>query len=202
MTEPDLVVIRSFRVVFALERRLFKIDRWRLPLPYGLPVRGLVYAAAALVGVLVAGRLPVIGSLLGALPAPARFVGLPAVVAWLLVRARVDGRPAHDHLWALVRYHATARQLVALRAVRGRSLACVAEPVVIAADASGGVYRRARIAGPARVWLRGPAKACQRADTLTVVPTGGWPGQGCVVDLDEGESLIVRSPARGCGGAR
>jgi len=42
MADQQTLQIRSFRVVFDLERRLHKIDRWRIPLPYGVPVRGLV----------------------------------------------------------------------------------------------------------------------------------------------------------------
>jgi hypothetical protein len=37
--------VRSFRVVFQLERRLHRIQHWKLPLPYGLPLRGLAYGA-------------------------------------------------------------------------------------------------------------------------------------------------------------
>ena len=50
------VTIRSYRLAFALERRIFRIERYRLPLPYGLPLRGLAYAALALALVLLAGK--------------------------------------------------------------------------------------------------------------------------------------------------
>ena len=60
--------IRSFRVCFKLERRIHKIDRWRLPLPFGVPLRGIGYAAAAFVVLGMLAQLPVAGALLGALP--------------------------------------------------------------------------------------------------------------------------------------
>src|SRR5262249_27722777 len=48
MTVPDgrgdALVITSYRTVFRYERRLYRIDRWRLPAPAGVPLRSLLYA--------------------------------------------------------------------------------------------------------------------------------------------------------------
>jgi hypothetical protein len=97
--------IHSFRVVFELERRIHKIDRWRLPVPYGVPLRGLAYWAVALVATIGFTRLPLVGSAVEVLPAPVRFVVLPVGVAYLLARVEVDGRPAHRAIvaWACLR---------------------------------------------------------------------------------------------------
>ena len=37
--EREARPIRSYRVCFSLERRIYKIDRWRLPVPWGVPLR-------------------------------------------------------------------------------------------------------------------------------------------------------------------
>src|SRR5215831_10748995 len=92
MDEPRQ--IRSYGVVFSLERRLHRIDRFRIPLPYGLPLRSVGYGAFVLVVVLAAARVPGLGQVVARLPVPVRFAVLPIVGAVLLTRLRVDGRRA------------------------------------------------------------------------------------------------------------
>src|SRR5215208_979935 len=96
MSEPERVTVRSYRLVTdRLERRLFKIDRYRLPLPYGVPLRSLLYAVSTLLGVAVLSGLPLVGRLLGALPASVRLIALPILAGVLLTRFEVDGRAPH-----------------------------------------------------------------------------------------------------------
>jgi hypothetical protein len=95
-------------VVFSLERRLHRIDRFRIPLPYGLPLRSVGYSAFILAAVLAAGRLPAIGAVVAGLPAPVRFTVLPAMGAVLLTRLRVDGRHAGAAGVACVAFLATS----------------------------------------------------------------------------------------------
>ncbi len=59
--------IRSYRAVFDLERRIYRVDRLRLN-PGGVPVRGVVYFLALLATVLVVGRMPGLKTVMGALP--------------------------------------------------------------------------------------------------------------------------------------
>ena len=94
MADSELV-IRSYRLCFELERRIHSIDRWRIPVPYGVPLRGVAYGVATLAAVLAAGRVPGLGELLGVLHPALRLVILPVAVAYALTRMRVDGRPAH-----------------------------------------------------------------------------------------------------------
>src|SRR6478736_5250399 len=102
--EDGPLQIRSFRVVFDLERRIHRIDRYRVPLPYGLPLRSIGYAAAAFVAVLVLGRLPAVGGMLGALPPPAHYVLLPVGASYGLTQLRMDGRSAHGAAAAWLRF--------------------------------------------------------------------------------------------------
>ena len=93
--EGGTIPIRSYRVCFDLERRIHQVDRWRIPVPYGIPLRGIAYAVTCLIGVVVVQGLPLIGTVLGALHPALRLVILPVGVAYAACQLRVDGRPAH-----------------------------------------------------------------------------------------------------------
>jgi hypothetical protein len=97
------LTIRSFAVVFRIERRLHRIDRFALRVPGGIPLAGLGWASALLLAVLVAQRLPG-GALIALMPAPLRLVALPIAGAVLLQRVRVDGRSAQAHARAWLRH--------------------------------------------------------------------------------------------------
>src|SRR5947208_421942 len=114
--DDERLSIRSYRLCFALERRIHRIDRWRIPVPYGVPLRGIAYAAVAFAGVVVLSGLPVACELLGALHPALRLVILPAGVAYLACRLRVDGRPAHAAALAWVRYAIEPSWVVGFRA--------------------------------------------------------------------------------------
>ena len=57
------MVIRSYRRVFEVDRRIYRVDRWALPVPGGVPLRAVGYFAAALLAVIAAGELPGTGEL-------------------------------------------------------------------------------------------------------------------------------------------
>src|SRR3954451_20587514 len=98
MNEP--LTLRWYRLAFQLERRLHRIDRFRIPVPYGIPLAGLGYGAAAAVTVLAASSLPLVGASLSLLPWPLRLPLLPAAAAHALCRTWADGRPAYEALVA------------------------------------------------------------------------------------------------------
>lgn len=193
LVADDRLEIRSFRVVFALERRLFRIDRWRLPLPYGIPVRGIAYGVAALLAVLAAGALPGLGEVVGAVPAPVRFVLGPVAVAAVLARVRVDGRPAHRSALALLRHRLGPRTVDAFARVPSPgSEHVLTEPVVLAAAAGDSRYRGAEVNGPAVVALGLPATARQRGRRLHIRACGGAPLARCrEITLAAGQRLVV-----------
>ncbi len=113
MSDGDArIEVRSFRSVFDLERRIYRIDRLRLN-PGGIPVRGAVYLLTCILLVAVGARLPVLGWPLDLLPWYARVVLLPAGVAALLTVIRVDGRPFHVAVRALAGFMAGPRRLQA-----------------------------------------------------------------------------------------
>jgi hypothetical protein len=120
VADGERFAIRSYRVCFELERRIHRIDRWRIPVPYGIPLRGLAYAALVLAVVLVAVRLLLIGAVLGLLHPALRLVVIRSRRP-LLTRLRVDGRPAHAAGLAWVRWRAGPRRLSPLRPCASRN---------------------------------------------------------------------------------
>jgi hypothetical protein len=193
MTREDgTIQIRSFRNCFRLERRIHKIDRWRIPVPFGIPLRGLGYALAVAFAVLVLGRLPVTGLVLGALPSLVRFVVLPIAAAYVLARWELDGRPAHAVLrsWALMRIRPT--RIVGWRRAEPLGPVTLGQ-VAIAPDERGAVLRTGVIEGPARVVVRYPFKPSPRGRTLRIVPEPGGPRwRGTEIALRAGQRLLVR----------
>jgi hypothetical protein len=97
------IEIRSYRAVFDLERRIYRVDRLRLN-PGGVPVRGVVYCLAILACLALAGTLPLLGTLVRVLPWYLRDLFLPAGLAALLTMIRVEGRPFHLAAAALLRH--------------------------------------------------------------------------------------------------
>src|SRR3954467_4952318 len=90
----DRVIIRSYRRVFEVDRRIYRVDRWALPVPGGVPLRAVGYFTATVLAVLVLGALPGTGELVELLSAPLRYVVLPLAIALLGTQVAPDGRAA------------------------------------------------------------------------------------------------------------
>jgi hypothetical protein len=142
--------VRSYRTVFDLERRLYRIDRLRLN-PGGVPVRGVVYALGLAVAVGVISALPVVGWPLRALPWPARQLLLPTLLGATLTAVRIDGRPCHVALRSLAALTLGPRRLATWQRVsRSHQRWCPPDLIVIP-DGSEPTARRARFRGPGAV---------------------------------------------------
>lgn len=158
-TELERVSVRSYRLVLdQLERRLFKVDRYRLPLPYGVPLRSILYFFVTLSALAVMRGLPLVGQLLGLLPPTVVWLALPLGAAIALTQFQIDGRPPHRVALAFALYRARPRALAGLRRAprEGTRLAPVLE---IATRPTGGkpAYVPGRIRGPAEVVVGYPA---------------------------------------------
>jgi TcpE family len=170
------LVIRSYRRVFRVDRRIYRVDRWALPVPGGVPLRGVLYFACALVALLAASALPVLGDLVEQLSAPFRYVILPLAVAVLGAQASPDGRTAHrfaaDWLGARLRRR---------RRSAGRWVPLEGEPVAwhgnvaLMWDGSGTELRRARVTGPATVTFAEPVHVERRRGRFVVRSGEGVP---------------------------
>lgn len=197
------VEIRSYRRVFDLERRIYRVDRVRLN-PGGVPVRGLLYFLVALALSLLTARLPLLGGAVALLPWYLRGLALPVAVAVVMGLIRIDGRPFHLAAIALLRFSVGPRRMA--RASRAAPLGHIWAPdeVVMLPDGSDHRVRRMRYVGPGALlvrpaheriaWTGGALSALLRRPDLTVAELPGMraPAQAKVVTLAQGARLETR----------
>jgi hypothetical protein len=155
--------IRSFRRVFDLERRIYRIDRLRLN-PTGVPVRGIVYFLALLAATIVVSRAPLLAVIASGVPWYARDVVAPGLLASLLAVVRIDGRSFHLAARAMLRFRAGSggwtQPCAAGRPARQR-VGCVWQPpaLTMLPDGSDPTLRRFRYRGPGAVRVSGPHRS-------------------------------------------
>ncbi len=193
MTRDDgTIQIRSYRNCFKLERRIHKIDHWRIPLPFGIPLRGLGYAVATALAMLVLGSVPLLGLALTPVTPVVRFVVVPVALGYVLTRWELDGRPAHAMLRSWVLMGLRPRRLVAWRPTQTPGQVELAA-VTLAPDELSARLRPAAIRGPARVLIRYPFHAHARGRTLMIDPERGAPRwRGKEIRLGEGQRALIR----------
>jgi hypothetical protein len=142
--------IRSYRAVFDLERRIYRVDQLRLN-PGGIPVRGVIYFLAILLGALIAGGLPLFGEVVRGLPWYLRDLALPLASATVLSAIRIEGRPFHLAAYALLRYRAGPRRLAGARPCGALGERWHPRELLMLPDGSDGRMRRLRYTGPGAV---------------------------------------------------
>ncbi|HEY2283771.1 MAG TPA: hypothetical protein VGH60_09510 [Solirubrobacteraceae bacterium] len=196
--------IRSYRAVFDLERRIYRIDRLRLN-PAGVPVRGIVYFLALLATIVLCARTPALRAVANALPWYLVYVALPGGSTALLTVIAIDGRPAHLAAQALLRYRAAPRHSVGLRAGRAeRGEGWRPPEILLLPDGSDACVRRLRYTGPGAVLVRvahersestalGPAGGRSRL-TVRELPGGTRPASGQVIALAARARLFTVNP--------
>ncbi len=150
-----MIEIRSYRRVFELERRIYRVDHLRLN-PGGVPVRGVVYLLAIVALAAVLGRLPVAGAVLGALPWYLSDVALPLVAASVLCVITVEGRPFHLAAAAVLRSAVLAPARRGLWADPRSGRRWSPPPVVCLPDGSDARLRRLRYRGPGAIAIAVP----------------------------------------------
>jgi hypothetical protein len=160
--EEDRIEVRSYRNVFALERRIYRVEGVRLN-PGGVPIRGVVYFVALLAGLAALGALPVTGWLLAWLPWYLRDLALPVAAATVLALVRVEGRACHLAGYALVRHALSTRQLRGLRAAGSYAPGRRWHPpeLMILVDGSDAGLRRLRFTGPGAVLVTVPHRCLE-----------------------------------------
>jgi hypothetical protein len=195
--------IRSYRSVFELERRIYRVDRLRLN-PGGVPLRGIVYFLALLLVALLIAALPLIGALARLLPWYIRDLAAPGAGAALLTLIRVEGRPFHLAAFALSRYVLGPRELAGLRPRTAADRRWRLDELLVLADGSDSHLRRMRYIGPGAVlisaahvrstWRPGPLRRLARQPDMRVarLPGKSHPARGQVIALTEGARLEVK----------
>jgi len=189
--------VRSFREVFAIERRLFKVDRWRIPLRSGLEVRAIVYAIACYAALLVLRAVPPVAAVHDLLPAPIGWLILPVGGALALARFRPDGRIPHHAALSVARWALSPRALAGLRPERGigRPALAISDVVMCADWRDGQRPLHGDVVGPATITARHPARLTATSDgaVLELSLDGPPRRRGQEVDVGDGERLEVRS---------
>jgi hypothetical protein len=209
-----MMEIRSYRRVFDLERRIYRVDRLRLN-PGGVPVRGVVYFLVILAGALIAARLPLLSVMAKALPWYVRDLMLPAASATVLSMIRVEGRPFHVAAHALARYGIGPRRLAGVRRCAAPGERWAPGQIVMLPDGSDSRMRSLRYTGPGAVLVavehertdraprRTPAsvrRGASRPDlTLRQLPQGRELNRAQVIVLARGARLLIRSDTAGGG---
>jgi hypothetical protein len=198
-----VIEIRSYRAVFDLERRIYRVDQLRLN-PGGIPVRGVVYFLAILVATLIAGSLPVVGAAIGALPWYLRDLALPAAGATVLSVIRIEGRPFHQAAYALLRYGVGPRTFSGVRPCGAPGERWYPQEVLMLPDGSDGAIRRLRYTGPGAVLITAAHERVEGRGllggarlTLCELPGGRALDSGQVIALAPGARLDVRGAASG-----
>jgi hypothetical protein len=206
------MVIRSYRKVFDIERRIYRIDRLRLN-PGGVPVRGVVYFVVILIGALVAGRLPFLGTMASLAPWYLRVIAAPALIAALLSVIRIEGRPFHLGARALWRCWVGSRWWARTGPARRPGSRWHPAELVLLPDGSDSRMRRLRYTGPGAVRVSlahervgtaiqsgsvGIGRGGRRpALVLRPVPGAEALRDGQVIALSEGVRLLVRPRSEG-----
>lgn len=154
--------LRSYRAVFDIERRIYRIDRLKLN-PSGVPLRGVVYFLALLLAGALIAALPGVDALAAAIPWYLREIALPAATAALLAVLRIDGRPFHVAAAALLA-HATQPRLtlgcgLPLSGSRWRP-----EELLLIPDGSEARMRRMSYRGPGVVLVAVAHRRCELPD--------------------------------------
>jgi hypothetical protein len=160
--------VRSYRRVFDLERRIYRVDSLRLN-PGGVPVRGVVYVLAILATILLASRVPLVRPALRTLPWFARYLAIPGLTGALLAIIRIEGRPFHLAALALLRHRIGQHVPAGMRTAR-RELADGVRwsppPLLMLADGCDSP-RRLRYTGPGALLVY-VAHECQTESGLLV----------------------------------
>lgn len=142
--------VRSYRAVFEIERRIYRLDRLRLN-PGGVPVRGVVYFLALALAAGVLSVLPLAGAPLGVVPWYVRELVLPGAAAALFTVLRVDGRPCHLAVLALLRDAGAPRRCGGAGNVLPSRDCWRPEPLLVLPDGSDARLRRLRYCGPGAI---------------------------------------------------
>jgi hypothetical protein len=156
-----VIEIRSYRRVFDLERRIYRVDRLRLN-PGGVPVRGVVYLLLIIFAAMIIARLPVLGWAARALPWYLRDVLVPGAMAAILSVIRVEGRPFHLAASALLRFRLAANRHSAFCQRGGPAARWDPAEILFLPDGSEGRMRNIRYTGPGAVLV---ARQHERAFT-------------------------------------
>lgn len=155
--------------------------------------RQLAYLLCAELVMLTLSRLPRLGTVAADGGPAVRFIALPLVIACLLARWKIDGRPAHGVVRSLLVMWLRPTRVIGWRAAPTPHGPVVLGPVTIAADEHGSRLRPAVINGPARLLVRSPFTAHRRWRSVRLESQPGPPRwRSREVLIDRGQRVVIR----------
>jgi hypothetical protein len=200
-----VTAIRSYRRVFDLERRIYRIDRLQLN-PGGVPVRGIVYFMTLLLVALALERVAPISLLARIVPWYVRDLALPGLSSAVLAVVRIDGRPFHLAARAALLCGLGPRRIVRLghgcRQAHSAWTISRPQPLLMIPDGSDHRMRRLAYRGPGALLIavaherrvrKGPLAMLGLRPHLDLCELHGVqrPARGEVVVLDRNARLTV-----------
>lgn len=188
--------IRSYRSLFRFQRRIFRFGEVKLPVPGGIEVRSIGYAAGVLAGIYVLGQLPVIGAALAAVPWYLHWVVGPGLIVYAMTTYEYEGRAPHVALARLAAWACGPKWLLRLKRVH-RPLDVVAplDDVIVTPDLNSPVARPGVICGPVTVTTRYPIELQRhpRHGQTELTPTTSQRPlhRGKALEIPDGHQLII-----------
>jgi hypothetical protein len=174
------MTIRSYRRVFNVDRRLYRVDKWAIPVPGGIPLWGIAYFAMAELAMVLLGFLPFVGML----SPPLRYIIAPLAFAVFANRPSPDGRTYYAFVVTWTKVWAVNRLPRRGKTVGGR--------LPTKWDLNAPDLHRLRVQGPARVVFAVPVRfSLGWHGRFRARRTEG--GQVGPYDVKDAESLEVRS---------
>lgn len=181
--------ITSYAHAFPRDRRIYRIDRWTVPIPGGLPLKASAWFIGIAIAVIALAQLPGVHQAVSVVGWPAAVLIGPGAMSIALTRPLTEGRTAPAHALCAARWHVA-------RFRSQRSTPTGATPVerllTVACDHT--MSTRVRIHGPGRVALDGILNATQHSATVIhtelVYDVGRTP---YLVELAIGQLLEVGS---------
>jgi len=179
--------IRSYVRAFPADRRIYRIDRWSIPVPGGLPLAASAWFVALAIVMCGVGQLPGIDRAVAMVGWPAATIVLPGAGAVALTRRCNDGRTlprlaAHRLAFALRGDCRSARTAIPLPQL-----------IRVAGDLS--LPGRARVLGPGRVTLPTWTRVRVLSTARILVDSGAVAvrERAVVVMLAAGDAVEVRA---------
>jgi hypothetical protein len=145
-----VIEVRSYRRVFDLERRIYRIDHLRLN-PGGVPVRGVVYLLALLAALGVLTHVPLVGPVVASVPWYLLDIAAPLLASALLTMIRLEGRPFHLAALAALRSLLVSPGGLGLQARPRYRDRWHPQAILVLPDGTDGRVRSMRFDGPGAV---------------------------------------------------
>jgi hypothetical protein len=178
------MLIRSYARAFPSDRRIYRIDRWAVPVPGGLPLAASAWYLAFALATFGLSQLPGLNLIAGVVGWPALMLIGPGAAAVFITRRTPDGRSLPSYAIAALRWK--ARPVPAAPATGGGERRMLAAADFSVRDS------RTLLRGPGVIVL-GAARCSVHSDRVIAVAANDLSAPGRVVQMRHGDELEVHA---------